>query len=345
MKEPISILGAGISGLTAAVCLSFSGKNVVIYEKESDVGLNYKNELQAYKNYDHKELDSLITLQEIGLEVRPYSEIHKVIKYSSDNTKREIIDKKNPIYYLFLRGSKKENLPSIEMQLKQQAKELGVKFVFSKSIDNCDIIATGTRRPNILSYGGVFNNVSMENAVYVLYDFKFAPKGYIYVLPYHDKKALIANVCFDKTGMNKVKNLFNRLLKENKEIKEIIKNSELLYTRYGTGGYDRDLLRENRQNGFSIGEAGGFIDPARGFGLKYAFLSGYLVAKAINENLSFEELWQKRFGKELKQGYERRAIFNKLDNDKLSDLIKKMDKKSSVKEYESKRLKLEKESI
>ncbi|TXT53506.1 MAG: hypothetical protein BAJALOKI2v1_940015 [Promethearchaeota archaeon] len=285
-------------------------------------------------------MDSLELLYDMGLNVKPYRKIYRVIKYNSENTKREIVEKK-PIYYLFLRGSGNSIQPSIESQLKNQAKKLGIEFRFSETIRDPDIIATGTRKANIFSYGGIFENVNMEEAVYVLYDFKYAPKGYIYILPYYDNKALIANVCFDKTKTDQVKDLFYKLLKENNVIKSIIRNAELIETRYGTGGYHNNFYEGMDKDHYLIGEAAGFIDPARGFGLRYAFLSGFLVAKAIVKNLNFKELWQKSFGTELKDGFKRRKVFNKLNNKKLNELISNMDKKSSLGEYTEKRSKFE----
>lgn len=342
MTKSISILGAGISGLTAAICLASSGRRIVIYEKEENVGLNNINIIQAYKNYDHDSVDALNLFQGIGLEIKPYHKIYKVVKYNRENTKREVKND-TPIYYLFLRGLGKKEEFSLEWQLKAQAEKLGVMFRSSETIKDADIIATGTTEPNIFSYGGIFKDVNIEDAIYILYDFKYAPKGYVYILPYKDNRAFIANVCFDNNKIDQLKLLYDKLLKENKVINDLIKDSELLELKYGIGGYHQNLLNNEVKNQYFIGEAGGFIDPARGFGLRYAFLSGYLVAKAITENLDFKKLWQKRFGNELINGYKRRKIFNKLNDEELSKLIEKMEAKSTLKEYVKRRMELENE--
>ncbi len=58
------------------------------------------------------------------------------------------------------------------------------------------------------------------------------------------------------------------------------------------------------------GEAAGFQDAFLGFGMKYAFLSGYFAAKSIIENISYDELWKNSFLKELKASLNRRFFLN-----------------------------------
>ncbi len=340
MKNQISILGGGISGLTAAICLS-QKKNITVFEKEKQVGAKINHELQAYKNYDHNAIDAIEELNGLNLKIEPHNEIYKVYKHTGNNIKKQI-KSKNPIYYLFLRGNPNLGEKTLESQLKIQAEKLGVSFKFSETINNADIIATGITNPKIFGYGAVFRDVSMENAVYMFYDSKYSPKGYSYALPYKDNRALVSVVTFDKKYASNLEKRFYKLIEKQKVIKSIIKNSEMLMTRFGQISYPNSLPKGSLGR-YYIGEAGGFIDPAKGFGLRYAFLSGYLVAKAILEKKDFNKLWKNEIGKDIELGYSRRKIYDKLDDLDMDSILNKFDDSISLKEYEKKRLELEKE--
>ncbi len=53
MKK-IKILGAGLSGLTAAINLAKSGYTVDIYEKNKDVGMRFNGDIQGLENWSDK---------------------------------------------------------------------------------------------------------------------------------------------------------------------------------------------------------------------------------------------------------------------------------------------------
>ena len=76
-------------------------------------------------------------------------------------------------------------------------------------------------------------------------------------------------------------------------------------------------------NQYYIGEAAGFCDASRGFGTYYAITSAYLAAKAIAENLDYDKLWKKSFGKELFERFARRQYLNTMTNEDHNIIIKK----------------------
>ena len=53
MKE-IKILGAGLSGLTAAINLAKEGYRVDVYEKNKDVGMRFHGDIQGLENWSEK---------------------------------------------------------------------------------------------------------------------------------------------------------------------------------------------------------------------------------------------------------------------------------------------------
>ena len=60
-----------------------------------------------------------------------------------------------------------------------------------------------------------------------------------------------------------------------------------------------------------VGEAGGFQDLLLGFGMRFAFESGYLAARSIIEKKDYQKLIKKKIEKRLKAGIVDRYIFEK----------------------------------
>lgn len=53
--KSIKILGAGISGLTAAINLAKAGYKVDVFEKNKDVGVRFGGDLQGLENWSERE--------------------------------------------------------------------------------------------------------------------------------------------------------------------------------------------------------------------------------------------------------------------------------------------------
>lgn len=93
---------------------------------------------------------------------------------------------------------------------------------------------------------------------------------------------------------------------------------------------------------FYTGEAAGFQEAFLGFGMKYAFLSGYFAAKSIIENVSYDELWKDSFSEELRESAYRRFILNSFGDAIYENIIEglKVNKKPDFYEsYHNKNLK------
>ena len=63
-----------------------------------------------------------------------------------------------------------------------------------------------------------------------------------------------------------------------------------------------------------MGEAAGFQDHLAGFGMGYAFKSGYYAARSIAESLDYDRLWQEDFLKPLRISSRNRWIYDRLSN-------------------------------
>lgn len=59
---PIKILGAGLSGLSAAITLAKAGQPVDVFEVENEVGKRFRGDLEGLENWSEKLLLTLISI-------------------------------------------------------------------------------------------------------------------------------------------------------------------------------------------------------------------------------------------------------------------------------------------
>lgn len=325
MEKEIEILGGGISGLTAAIILSKNGFKVKVYEKEDRIGKKH-NHISAVRNYEKK--DWLEKIKEMDLDLIPSKVIKTVIRYSPSGFISKTLSKR-PIFYMFDRGMRKN---SLERQLLKQALENNVKIVYNSRRDKATIIATGVKKANIFACGKIYKG--KIDSVYLFYNNNYAPKGYLCILPSKDEFEVLA-VSFDVNEFSTLEKKFEDAIKKNKILMNIIKNCEVIDEVKGYGNYFNPIGYKNGY--YYVGEAGGFQDASRGFGVWYAILTGYLAALSIIEKTDYNKKWQNLLLKEVEENIKRRKIFNQLSNKDFDIMIKEMGKKISLESYVKKR--------
>lgn len=282
----ITVLGAGLSGLTAAINLAKEGYEVEVYEKNKDVGMRFHGDLQGLENWSEKK-DILEQLKEMGIKISfdcaPFSNV-----IVTNCSKARKISSRKPLFYLVRRGS---FLGTIDYGLKDQALKSGVKIHFQKPFPKCvDIVATG---PNPNEVPGVVKGIVFETsikdiAIVVLND-RLAFKGYSYLLITKGYGCLCSvvlhelyrvNECFERT-----KEFFMQEL--NLRMRSPIE----------VGGVGSFSLRNEFQKGkmLFVGEAAGLQDFLWGFGMRFAIKSGYLAAQSIIKNMDYNEIVEKHF--------------------------------------------------
>jgi len=136
---PISILGAGLSGLSAAINLSKGGKNVIVYENKDSVGEHLPPCHQALMRTDgnHKKYLN-------GLNLKPIFDVTHFFKSYFCTRKRDINIHLPESVPFVSRGGKK----SLEFGLFKEAESLGVTFEFRTKITEkeVDIVSSGRKR-------------------------------------------------------------------------------------------------------------------------------------------------------------------------------------------------------
>jgi len=294
-------LGAGLSGLTAAINLAKKGYEVDVYEKNEDVGMRFHGDLQGLENWSKKK-DILEELKEMNINISfdcdPFS---KVILTNCSRTKE--INSKRPLFYLVKRGSFSG---AIDYGLKVQALKAGVNMHFQKTFppNEVNIVATGFIPKEVVGVvrGIIFRTNVKDTAIVALSD-KLAFKGYSYLLITKRYGCMCTvvldelyrvNECFEKTKKFFAKTL-DHDIQSSKEVGGIGSFSLKNVFRKGTTLY--------------VGEAAGLQDFLWGFGMRFAIRSGYLAAQSIISNKDYEKIAKKHFRNRLKAGVVNRYLW------------------------------------
>ncbi len=312
--KTIKILGAGLSGLSAAINLARSGYAVEVYEKNKDVGMRFNGDLQGLENWSEKK-DIIAELREMNVNVDfEYTPFYNIILTNSVKT-REIHWKK-PLFYLLKRGS----FPgSIDYSLKEQALKLGVNIHFQETLaqNEVNIVAIG---PNVKEAVGLVKGIvfktDIKDTAMILFNDKLAFKGYSYLLVLKGYGCLCTVVRLDDA--HRINSYFERtkeffLKKIGFQIRPIRE----------VGGFGSFSLK-NVKKGVTlyVGEAAGLQDFILGFGMRFALASGYLAAQSIIYGKNYKEIVDDHFGKRLKAGVVNRWLWeNVLSKNNYSVLL------------------------
>jgi flavin-dependent dehydrogenase len=306
-KKKIKIIGAGISGLTAAINLKKAGYIVEVYEKNKDVGLRFNGDMQGLENWS-EEKNILEELNEIGIKIN--FECTPFNKAILSNTKEKTeVRLEKPFFYLIKRGQVKN---SLDNGLKKQAIKEGVKIIFNKTIEEkeADIVATGPMMKKIpyADTGIVFKTKSKDRAILIFND-KLGYKEYSYLLV-HNKYGCMCSMVAD--DLKKVNDCFKNLKEYfTKNYSLDIQNPKKVG---GIGSFcfpSHFKQKYGKQKVIYVGEAAGLQDFFLGFGMRYAFQSGFLAAKSIIENKNYKKMAKNKFNKKLKASIVSRYLFEK----------------------------------
>jgi flavin-dependent dehydrogenase len=301
----LTILGAGISGLTCAISLAKAGHKVTVFEKNSDVGMRFNGDMQGLENWSER-IDITKQLKEMDISINfdcdPFSE------YTiSDGIKEKTFSTKKPLFYLVKRGAFDG---SLDYGLKKQALEAGVEILFNKTMpaEEADIVATGPEVKKIrgIDKGIVYNTDSKDKIVLVLND-DLAFKGYSYLL-ITKNYGCMCTVVIDE--IHRAQKCFENTERYFDEKHPDVKTSVKKVGGTGTFGTRHPLrIINGKKETLFVGEAAGLQDMWAGFGMRYAFESGYLAANCIHKNKDYGKEARRKFENKLKAGMVNRYLF------------------------------------
>jgi flavin-dependent dehydrogenase len=314
VMKNVRILGAGPSGLTAAINLAKRGYEVDVYEEKEDVGMRFQGDIQGLENWSEKE-DILEQLREMNIDID--FDCDPFFKMALTNcSKIKEVSSKRPLFYLVKRGSFSGTL---DHSLKLQALRTGVNIHFHRTLppSEANIVATGPIPRRVVGIvRGIVFKTNHEDAAVVAFSEMLAFRGYSYLLVTKRYGCIGAVVRRDE--MSRAKDYFEKT----KEY--FVKHFNLDIRQPKRVGGIGSLSLENVHKGTTIrvGEAAGFQDFLWGFGMRYAIGSGYLAAQSIIDNLDYEKTAKKRFNHKLKAGVVNRYLMeNVLSKDGYSIFV------------------------
>ncbi len=318
--KAISIAGAGVSGLTAAITLANGGVPVEVYEiLPFHTWMSVSKGIQAIRNYEARQ-DILDKFKGMGIRFfKPYP-VYREVRYSPSLKQIEIFSKDRPIFYCLSRNPPN----SITSDLFDEAARKNVTFKFGSTVKNPDITATGPRVRRISVFAYHYEKANCDGSVHIFLDNRHASQGYVGILPYHDGEMTLGSASFNGSeDMSALKRKLDRFIEANPIVKDFLKGAKRAQIISDYEDYDAPGTAK-AENSILTGEAAGFMDASRGFGLSYAVESGYLAAKSIIENSSYDELWKGSFGEEISRYYLRRKQLARLNNTDYEKIIGEM---------------------
>lgn len=325
-----TILGAGPAGLSAAIKLLDCGHSVNVIEQTKSIGGFIGLDIQAIRNYGRDE-GILTKFRKEGIDFKHANKILKIVKLSPSYKSDIIFSESEPLFYTFIRGTNKN---SLENQLADKVISMGGDITLGQKgkISSADIIACGSKfSPEGMIYGAVFENSNFDsNTVLQFLGSRFAG-GYGYIAPYSKKLTTVALTTFSKQSFGLLEKQFENFVKKEKLVVDLLKNASLVHKYAGHGHFNIPDTAVHKNKLF-VGGAAGFVDPARGFGIKYAILSGILAAKSINDGVNYDSLWKKEFEGELFDGFGRQLLFQRLKDTDYENMV--TGKMMNIKDYQ-----------
>ncbi len=319
-SKNVTIVGAGPAGLTAAISLVKNGYDVNLFEQNNDVGLRFNGDFQGLENWSDPE-DTLDILNRIGIKINflcnPYSGSDGY--FYGPKLQKIQVKTSRPLFYLIERGS---NENSLDQGLRKQAEEAGVNILWGQKLDSVDsqtaIVGTGPKAADAIAKGMVFKT-SLDNMFIGFINNKIAPKAYAYLLV-NNGKATFATCMFEDFKNEKL--YYKRALRVLNFVIEIDINEPKEFGGFVNFFNQPKISKDNRI--LYAGENAGFQDALWGFGIKYAMLSGYLAARSIIANKSYDELCKAYLYPKIQTSLANRWLFAHLYNIGYNLILNKM---------------------
>ena len=317
----IKIIGGGIAGLTAAINLKKAGVDVEVHERKSYCG-KHTSDFQFLENWTFED-DALDILKNMNIQTDFYVKPRHSQEAMSPSGKVYFGISKKPITYLVKRGRSED---SIDRSIESQCLQLGIKLVFNSKLttQEADIIATGIKKPNFIATSVMFP-CEHEYRSALIFDDSLSKEFYSYFIV-NDNMGEI-------TCVNPVNNK-DHIVRLEKTVKRCekffaIKIKNIIERFSAPLSFD-PLKQAHLNDQYFVGEAAGFQDCFMGFGMLYAFKSGYLAAKSIIDNLDYNQLINKEILKPIQVSCANRILWEKLSNRGYERLINLLNSRNPI---------------
>ncbi|MFQ5752972.1 MAG: NAD(P)/FAD-dependent oxidoreductase [bacterium] len=298
--------------MSAAINLKKAGFEVEVHEKKSYSG-KHTNDFQFLENWTLHE-DVLDFLTKINIKTDFYKKEWYALDFLSPSLKKYSGKSPTTLMYLVKRGRAKD---SIDTALEKQAQNYRIKIIYNSKLKphEADIIASGPKTPTWIATGIKFECDCADKSM-VLLDHRLSLQAYSYCIV-NDRVAEIT--CCNPFKTKDIKARLAATIKKFESILNIKVNNIL--ERFSASVNFEHLTKAKINSQYFVGEAAGFQDKFAGFGMVYAFKSGYYAAKSLIENLDYDRLWQKDFLKQLNVSATNRMLYGRLSNEGFEKLI------------------------
>ena len=312
--DSIRIAGAGLSGLSAAICLAHRGYRVEVFERNADSGQTRHADWDAIENWTTEE-DFLACLRLWG--IQPAFEHRAPLSFEVYDPKGDCyrVELPRPFFYLLQRGVEHG---SIEQALKTQALEQGVTIHYSRAAnkDQVDIWAAGARSAGFFLGTGITFRTSHPDLVAGLVDTLAAPKAYAYLVIVDGFATLSVVLTRDFKRAREYLEYCIQAFRRHKSL-----TMEDVRRTSGFGGLV-SAFWQPASSLITLGEAAGLQDFLWGFGIRNAIHSGYLAARAIHENLDYTRLIEREIHPLVRASIINRMFYDRVGNRAYTALIR-----------------------
>ena len=322
-QHQLRIAGAGPSGLIAAIALARAGRDVEVHEAKSDVGMRFIGDLQIIESSSETEPVPHF-LDRIGIERNFYFRPADWATFYDHRHVARIIRSGEPYGWFIRRGAEDGTL---DRGLLAQARSAGVNVIFNSRITDADIMATGPASPDGLAREMTWKTEEPER-VDVFFNHRLSPGGYSYLFILD---GIATFGCAIVADFKKIDEYFEHSLAAAQQLQPFVIPAE---TRTGYS-YMNFHLKRQATNGHAlyVGEAAGFQDYLFGLGIRYALTSGFLAARSILEDRSFDELWRAELGGKQETSLVNRFLYESGGNFGLSMFVRRAARARDFRRY------------
>ncbi|MDP6906497.1 MAG: NAD(P)-binding protein [Candidatus Thalassarchaeaceae archaeon] len=280
--EPIHILGAGLSGLSAATLLAKGGREVHVYEVRGDSGARFDGDFQGLENWTSSR-DFFDEMREWGLDPDAFKStlFSEIDLIHPDDKITNPITGPGGAFRIVERGTDEH---CIDQGFKRMAIAAGVNIHYGvkRTPDECHIVAAGPKDSSAVAFGEVFETTHENITAFQLND-KLAPGAYSYLIII-DGVGLICTCLWRK--QRRTERYLNETIAWYEQHYEL--NRKPIKRVGGKGDFSLPSQYVHKGRWY-VGEAGGLQDFMWGFGMRYAITSGAMAAQDILGGRSYEE--------------------------------------------------------
>ena len=282
--RPVTVAGAGLSGLAAATVLARAGKEVHVHDIREDSGARFDGDFQALENWS-MDVDFFDQLASWGFDSTSFK-----------STSFAVVDLVHPddvitqartdgvAYRIVERGTSEH---TIDQAFKRMAIDAGATLHYKSriNIDDADIVACGPKDTSALALGEIFHTAHPNHIAFQLND-KLAPGAYSYMIII-DGVGLICTCLWRK--QQKSERFLNECIATYQRLYPDI-DMEPIKRVGGKGDFTINGCYTAPDTGqHFVGESGGLQDFMWGFGMRMAVWSGVLAATELLGGPSYEK--------------------------------------------------------